>query len=132
MIHRILRCFLAILVLLGASCLAQQAGTLKGVVLDPSGAIIPKSVIVLYWNPPNDKVSWNGIPKLSHKSPRKLGLSITTDENGQFSTTLFPGWWDVFVHADGFYPICQVVEVQTEKAQTVEFHFVRRVSGVIE
>jgi hypothetical protein len=114
------------------SAFAQSAGTLNGTVFDLSRAVIPKSVIILYWNPPGNKMSWNGVPKLTNKSPRKKGLAVTADGNGQFSVKLFPGVWDVFVHADGLFPICEVVTVEAGKAQNIELHFTRLVSPMIE
>ncbi len=112
-----------LLMVFGGCCLGEDSGTLHGTVIDLSGVIIPRAVVVLYWNPPGNIMSWNGVPKLTHKAPRTKGVSVTVDDKGQFSVKLFPGWWDVFVHADGLYPVCQIVKVEAGKTQTIEIHF---------
>ena len=109
---------------------ARKIGTLNGTVVDPTGMAIPNALVILYWNNAGDKMSWNGVPKLAN--PGKKGLTVITDSRGQFSVKVTPGWWDVFVHEDGFLPICRNIGVEDGKTQNIELHFVEEVAKVLE
>ena len=119
--------------LLGLSCplFAQDSATLKGRVLDPDGAAIPNSVVMLFWNNIGADMSWNSTQK-KRKPPQKRTVSVITDSSGSFSLNVPPGTWDIYVHADGIRPICQVLGLEAGKTEEVELRMTQRVRKMQE
>ena len=110
---------------------ARNGATLTGRVFDPEGVAIPNAVVTLWWNDIGPEMSWNGAPN-KHKPPHTKTLSVITDSGGSFSVKLYPGIWDVFVHADGIRPICQIVGLGIGKSENLQLHMKERVRKMQE
>src|SRR5947209_10791364 len=73
---------LAFLVLANQQVLAQNAGTIRGTVTDPSASLIPGATV---------QISGNGVAR-----------SVKSDGGGKFSLTVPPGTYAVRADAKGF------------------------------
>ncbi len=92
-----------------ASGTEDNNGTLHGVVMDFTGAVVPRAVIrVQHW------VRENGhFPTL-----KKEDWSARTDQNGSYTVTLKPGIYDVFVSFSPFSifsPVAKKVKIEAGK-----------------
>ena len=87
----------------------SPSSTLKGVVTDPEGAGISDARILIHWDPSGADVGLTsnvGLPS---------DLSIKTNNMGEFTTQLPPGFYDVFVSALAFTPDCRKIRVMSGK-----------------
>lgn len=82
---------------------AQLAETTKfsGTVTDPSGAVVPRANVGLYWK----------APAANHPD-----LFVKTDPAGRFLASVPPGLYDVCALAQGFVPTCETVTVGVQEA----------------
>jgi hypothetical protein len=99
-------CVLTIL-LNGSSFAAETDGTLRGVVTDLSGAVIPNVVVrVVHWDT-------SGNATMTEDSLLKTGA------DGRYSMDLKPGVYDVFFSFTIFSPVAMKVKVEAGK--TLDF-----------
>jgi hypothetical protein len=76
----------------------SHAGILSGEVADASeNAPIPRAVLFL------------------RGSGKREIIPIKLDSEGKFELSLAPGYYDIFVAADGFVPMCKVISMESEK-----------------
>ena len=81
-----------------------QAATLSGIVTDSEGAAISKAHIIVHWDS-------SGSTYLPNNLGLKQDLTMTTDENGQFSADVPEGFYDLFVAAGAFSPHCEKIRL---------------------
>src|SRR5438309_6350517 len=77
----------AFLVLANREVLAQNAGTIRGTVTDPSASLIPGATV---------QISGNGVAR-----------SVKSDGNGRFTLTVPPGTYAIRADATGFVTFSQ-------------------------
>lgn len=99
-----------------APVVAQQAGTLTGALTDPQGAAVANNIIELRWNDV-------GSADYRHKQRMKKHITARTDSAGNFSISLYPGDYDVFVYRDGFAPACTVVFIESAGTKSIDLRF---------
>ena len=76
----------------------SHAGILSGDVADAfENAPIPRAVVFL------------------RGSGKREIIPIKIDSDGKFELSLAPGYYDIFVGADGFVPMCKVISMESEK-----------------
>jgi len=91
---------------------ADAVGTLKGVVKDPTGAIVAKTAIFVRRNP----------TKFTPETLPRQDVAIWTDRGARFVTQLQPALYDVCAYSAAFSPNCQTVKVSSGQVQEIEFH----------
>jgi hypothetical protein len=123
-------CALALVV--GVVALAQETGTLMGVVFDPQGAAVPGIEVELRWNDAGGEVCWTAPNCPKAKKPRIKSVHVTTGTDGKFSAKVPAGNWDVFAYHDGFVPTCTMVSVEAEKTTNIELRLPRYVATSIQ
>ena len=82
---------------------------LHGTVADEGGAGIGQAMVLLHWNSAGSTVG------LSSNVGIRRDVVLYTDNKGQFSVNLPPGFYDIFVTARAFSPTCQKIRT-TERA----------------
>jgi len=78
---------------------------LRGVVTDPEGAVIQRARIMVHWDQSGAHVGLAtnvGLPE---------DLTLETNKDGQFSSEVPPGFYDLFVSATAFSPDCRKVRI---------------------
>jgi protocatechuate 3,4-dioxygenase beta subunit len=80
------------------------AATLSGAVRDSEGAAIPGAHVVVHW----DSAGTNYLKDNIRTNEDKIA---TTDEDGEFSFDLPPGFYDVFISAPAFSPHCEKIRL---------------------
>ena len=81
-------------------------GTLKGAVTDSEGAAIRHATVRIHWDESGARVG------LKTNVGIKQDLTASTSERGEFSMEVPPGFYDVFISANGFTPQCRKVRVR--------------------
>lgn len=95
-------------VLLAVFCRAADLGVLKGVVTDPTGAVVSGVLVrVERWQANEAK-----------HFVLQDGIVMYTDRDGRFSRLLPPGLYDVFISDAAFSPIATKVRVEAGKETT--------------
>ena len=79
---------------------------LKGTVTDVAGAAIADAVVVIHWDSSGSTVG------LHSNVGIKEDIVVRTSANGGFSVKLPPGFYDVFVSAMAFTPVCRKVRIR--------------------
>jgi hypothetical protein len=93
----------------GSSLAADTKGTLQGVVMDFTGAVIPNAAVrVVHWD-----TSEPGNPMVKEDSALKTGA------DGRYSIDLKPGIYDIFFSFPIFTPVA--VKVKVEAGKTFDF-----------
>ena len=82
-----------------ASLPTYQTG-IEGVVTDSEGAAIHEARVILHWDSSGSTVG------LQDNIGLKNDLTVQTDERGKFTAAVPPGFYDLFVSARGFSPVC--------------------------
>ena len=100
------RQFICIPLLACVSCIGSPKALLKGVITDSEGAAIRKAHIFVHWDQSGAHVG------LESNVGVKQDLTLETDEKGQFTVDLSPGFYDVFVSATAFSPDCRKILVK--------------------
>jgi Carboxypeptidase regulatory-like domain len=96
-----------LLLVLNLTALSQtrqniQTFTLQGEVSDVSDAPIENAFVLV------------------HRGSDKADVTAKLDEKGRFELPLSPGYYDVFVAADGFSPFCKKVEISANSIATLK------------
>jgi hypothetical protein len=99
------------ILLIGGS--SATGATLAGTVRDSEGAVIAKAHIVIHWDP-------SGANYLKDNIGIKEDIISTTDSNGGFSVDLPAGFYDVFVSAISFSPICDKIRLKGNEPRKYE------------
>jgi hypothetical protein len=122
----------ALTLMIGAVALAQETGTLTGVVFDPQGATGSGVEVELRWNDASGEVCWTAPNCTKAKKPRIKSVHVTTGRDGKFSAKVPAGNWDMFAYHDGFVPTCTTVSVEAEKTTNIELRLPRYVVTSIQ
>jgi|SRR5579883_77157 hypothetical protein len=88
-------------------------GTLKGIVTDSEGAAIRHATVHVHWDDSGARVG------LKTNVGIKQDLTASTNERGEFSMEVPPGFYDVFISANAFTPQCRKVRVR--QGETASF-----------
>jgi hypothetical protein len=92
-----------------------RKGLLKGTVVDGEGAAIGRARVLVRWDPSGAHVGLVtnvGLPE---------DLAVETNKNGEFSSEVPPGFYDLFVSAMAFSPECRKVRIQPGETANYEF-----------
>jgi len=92
---------------------AEQPGTLRGTLLDPQGAAVPKVDVEPRWNDASQNSA-------KEKKPRYKNVTTKSDMAGELSLKLPPGDGDVFAYHDGF---ATTVFIETGKVIAAKLRF---------
>src|SRR5579864_8490770 len=100
-------------VLFFALNLFSAASTLiTGQITDSEGAAIAQARVLIHWDSAGSTVG------LSDNIGIQRDLIVMTDANGNFSATVPPGFYDLFVSRMAFTPIAAKVRVKKEHSVT--------------
>lgn len=91
---------------MGTLAFPAANGTLKGVVTDSEGAAIRHATVRVHWDESGAGVG------LKTNVGIKQDLTANTNEKGEFSLEVPPGFYDVFISANAFTPQCRKVRVR--------------------
>jgi hypothetical protein len=86
-----------------------------GTVTDESGAVISGAMILIHWDSAGSKVG------LRSNVGIKKDLLLATDAKGSVTIELPSGFYDLFVSATGFTPVCR--KTRLNGAATSEYRF---------
>ena len=78
---------------------------LKGTITDATGAGISAATILFHWDSAGSTVG------LTSNVGIKQDLIIKADDKGTFAVDLPPGFYDVFVSAMAFTPVCRKIRI---------------------
>jgi hypothetical protein len=101
----------AIFVLLWFGVAAAAPGTVRGVIRDPSGAVLARAAIqIQHW-------------ELDGGQPRRaINEPLTyADTRGEFTARLAPGFYCFLVTYPGFSPVAKEVEVKSSAQASLDF-----------
>ena len=97
------------LVIFMLAAVSTKAATVSGTVFDRAGAVVRGSRVIFHW----DASGSNQLKDITGGG--RQDVSMVTDEDGQFSVELKPGFYDVFVAAMAFSPHCEKVRVKDKE-----------------
>jgi hypothetical protein len=101
MTAKIILCLAIALVLSGHAPGQTPTGSFKGVVTDPSGAVIPNATVLVHRDWPEQNTQ---------------NLRLNTDKFGRFSIELAPGFYDIAIFAQAFSPNSGKVRIRCSQA----------------
>jgi hypothetical protein len=89
-----------------SSISARPQSEIVGQVTDSEGAVLAKARVLLHWDPSGSTVG------LMDNIGTKQDVTALTDANGNYSFTVPPGFYDVFVSAMSFTPASAKIRVK--------------------
>jgi len=98
---------LAIVIVSAVSALAQKS-TIRGTVVDPAGAVISNAYVLIHTD------------ALDREHRAAFQFELRTNKQGEFTTSVPSGFFDVFVGADGFTHYCQKIRTRGGGAQDIQ------------
>lgn len=98
-----------------SATITQAAESVKGIVADSSGAVLPEATVRFHWDPAGSTVG------LTSNVGIARDLVVKTDQQGRFKADLPPGFYDVFVSAMAFTPVCRKIRVAPTRVQELTF-----------
>jgi hypothetical protein len=90
----------------------EASGTLRGVVHDINGAVVPGVRVVIQ--------GWKSDMKNTGRVTYTIESALLTDSKGEFSSSLQSGRYDVFVSYPILLPIAKRVKIEANRETTVE------------
>jgi hypothetical protein len=84
----------------------SQQSVITGTISDSEGAAIKNARVLIHWDPSGSTVG------LTDNIGTKQDVIVVTDERGQYSATVPPGFYDLFVTAMAFTPVATKVRVK--------------------
>ena len=87
--------------------------TLRGVVSDEMGAPIKDALVFVHWDPAGSHMRIGNVGI-------KQDLVLKTDERGAFTSSVPPGFYDVFVSSPAFSPACRKIRIGKGAIANVE------------
>jgi hypothetical protein len=102
--------------LLAAAITAAAAppSKLNGMITDSEGAAIDRAQIMVRWDSSGSSVG------LKTNVGTSKDVRLETDAMGRFTSELPPGFYDIFVSADGFSPQCH--KIRLNAGQTTNYN----------
>ena len=88
---------------------------LQGKVTDEEGAVIPSARVLVHWDPSGSAVG------LDTNIGIKEDVALTTGQTDEFETDLPPGFYDLFVSATAFSPVCRKLRLKDIAHPPVDF-----------
>jgi hypothetical protein len=101
-----------IVLIIASQTIASSTNPLKGVITDSEGAIIREARVFIHWDQSGADVG------LKSNVGLKQDLVLQTNEKGEFRADLPPGFYDVFVTANGFSPGCRKLRIRVRESAT--------------
>jgi hypothetical protein len=105
-----LLCAAALFACVSSAVADSPEGKLKGIITDSEGGTIGGARILIHWDRSGSSVGLNTNVGLSSD------LSIETNQDGEFASSLPPGFYDVFVSAMAFTPNCRKVRINAKES----------------
>ncbi len=94
-----------IVLLVGLATVAFGQARFSGTVTDENGGAIPGAFVLLHWDSAGSTVGLNSNVGM------KTDLVLATDEKGRFVAEVPPGFYDLFVSAMAFTPMCRKIRL---------------------
>ena len=111
-----LRLLRLLTIVLMSTALAQggeAVGTLKGVVHDVNGAVVPGVRVIIQ--------SWKSYMKNTGRVTYTIESALLTDSKGEFSSPLESGRYDIFVSYPILLPKAKRVKIEANRETRVDF-----------
>jgi hypothetical protein len=117
--------FLVAVLSIGFGRTDVESGTLRGVVHDVNGAVVPGARVVIQ--------SWKSDMKNSGRVTYTIDPVLVTDSRGEFSSRLERGRYDIFISYPIFLPKAKRIEIEANKETTLDFELKDdpRTAGVV-
>lgn len=113
-----------IYVLLALTCVSMFAeSALKGTVTDSSGGPVAGAAVFVRWDSSGSTVG------LKSNVGIRQDVAVRTGNDGDFSVSLPPGFYDVFVSARAYTPVCR--KVRMRERSDVTFDPILQVDGLV-
>jgi hypothetical protein len=107
--------FTVVLVIVCSVSAGPPKSVVKGVVTDSTGGVIPRARVILHWDQSGARVGLVTNVGVSED------IVVETNKDGEVSTELPPGFYDLFVSAMAFSPDCRKVRIQPGESATYSF-----------
>ena len=91
---------------------AEATGTLRGVVYDVSGGVVPNAIVIIQDLTP--------VKNAAGRVKYTVAEGLVTDSSGEFTSQLAPGRYDIFVTHRSLLPIAKRVKVEPNKEITLD------------
>ena len=102
----------AFAVILHPSKAGEGTGSLKGVVHDVNGAVVPGARVVIQ--------SWKAEMRNSGRITYTIDAVLATDSRGEFSSRLERGGYDIFISYPIFLPKAKRIEIEASKETEID------------
>jgi hypothetical protein len=104
--------FFLLLVFPALSCLAASTSGISGTIRDSEGAVIANARVLIHWDPAGAKVG------LSDNIGIESDITVATNADGEYTASVPPGFYDVFVSSTAFSPAAAKIRVKRDKPGT--------------
>ena len=91
---------------------AEATGTLRGVVYDVSGGVVPNAIVIIQDLTP--------VKNAAGRVKYRVAEGLITDGGGEFTSHLTPGRYDTFVTHRSLIPFAKRVKVEPNKVVTLD------------
>jgi hypothetical protein len=103
---------LTIILLFASHVFSAASTSITGQITDSEGAALAQARVLIHWDSAGSTVG------LSDNIGIRRDVIVRTDPNGNFSATVPPGFYDLFVSSMAFTPIAAKVRVKTGHSST--------------
>ena len=86
---------------------SDATGTLRGVVRDINGAVVPNAIVIIQNLKPRTTTTG--------RARYTVAEGLVTDSSGEFTSHLTPGRYDIFVTHPALLPVAKRVEIEANK-----------------
>ena len=91
---------------------AEATGTLRGVVYDVSGGVVPNAIVIIQ--------DLTQVKNAAGRVKYRVAEGLITDGGGEFTSHLTPGRYDIFVTHRSLIPFAKRVKVEPNKVVTLD------------
>ncbi len=91
----------------------EATGTLRGMVHDVNGAVVPGARVIIQ--------SWKADMRNSGRVTYTIDPVLVTDSRGEFSSRLERGRYDIFISYPIFLPKAKRIEIEANKETALDF-----------
>ena len=104
--------FLVLLIFSGSPVSAASMSGISGTIRDSEGAVIANARVLIHWDPAGSKVG------LSDNVGIESDITVATNGDGEYTASVPPGFYDVFVSSMAFSPAAAKIRVKRDKPGT--------------